>query len=112
MVCPPECPVHNSCSSTIREQLISQTPLKVWYTNGMWVYVLECKTPGKFYVGSSSNLRQRLNDHITHRGSKFTKRYGVKRVVLVKETPNNWIHERDMMLKYCGTINPEYGKLG
>jgi putative endonuclease len=40
---------------------------------------------GTLYIGITNNLRTRLEQHRTGRGSKFVKQYGVLRLVHVEE---------------------------
>jgi len=53
------------------------------------VYVVECKTPGYFYVGSTLRLPYlRTNEHRAGEGCQWTMRHGFKRMVLMMLVPN------------------------
>ncbi|HHN68174.1 MAG TPA: GIY-YIG nuclease family protein, partial [Thermopetrobacter sp.] len=49
-----------------------------------WVYILASKRNGTLYVGVTSNLRRRIEEHRQGFIEGFTKRYGVKRLVWVE----------------------------
>jgi len=51
------------------------------------VYILSSKRNGTLYVGVTSDLPKRLQEHIEGRGSLFVKRYGVTRLVYFEEYP-------------------------
>jgi putative endonuclease len=46
-----------------------------------WVYILASKPYGTLYIGVTNNLLGRIAAHREGTGSKFTSRYGVKRLV-------------------------------
>jgi putative endonuclease len=46
-----------------------------------WVYILASKPQGTLYIGVTNNLLERAQSHRDSSGSKFTTRYGVKRLV-------------------------------
>ena len=48
---------------------------------GAWVYILASKRNGTLYVGVTSNLRRRMEEHRRGLIEGFTKRYGVKFLV-------------------------------
>lgn len=50
-----------------------------WY-----VYVLEC-ADGLYYTGLTWNVHERMYQHGTGKGSKFTARHGVKELRYVEE---------------------------
>jgi len=50
-----------------------------------FVYILASKPYGTLYVGVTSNLAARVYAHREGRGSVFTRRYNVTRLVLVEE---------------------------
>ncbi len=50
-----------------------------WY-----VYILECKN-GLYYTGMTWNPAARFDQHLAGLGSKFTARYGVRRLVYLEE---------------------------
>ena len=49
-----------------------------------YVYILASGRHGTLYIGVTSNLRTRLEQHRNGRGSEFVKRYGVHRLVHVE----------------------------
>ena len=52
------------------------------------VYVVQCKTPGYFYVGSTSRLPYlREQEHKDGWGSKWTEKHGFERMVLMMIVP-------------------------
>jgi len=54
---------------------------------GGWLYVLANRYRGTLYVGVTSNIAARSWQHRTDRGSDFTRRYGVSRLVHAEEYP-------------------------
>jgi putative endonuclease len=46
-----------------------------------WVYVILCQRPCHLYVGMTRDLRSRLKQHETGRGSRFTKRHGFRSLI-------------------------------
>lgn len=53
------------------------------------VYMLASQKGGTIYIGVTGDLISRIEDHEMGRGSKFTARYNVKRLV--------WFEEHDSM---------------
>jgi len=53
------------------------------------VYILASKKNGTLYIGTTSNLPRRIEEHRNNIGSKFTSKYSVKRLV--------WFEEFDLM---------------
>ncbi len=51
---------------------------------GAWVYILASKRNGTLYVGVTSDLRRRMEEHKQGLIEGFTKKYGVKRLVWVE----------------------------
>jgi putative endonuclease len=49
------------------------------------VYILASKRHGTLYIGVTSDVLKRVQDHRDGRGSKFCKRYGVTRLVHFEE---------------------------
>ena len=49
------------------------------------VYILASKPYGTLYIGVTSNLPARIYAHREGRGSSFTRKYKVSRLVLVEE---------------------------
>ena len=52
-----------------------------------FVYMLECRN-GAYYVGITSDLEQRLLDHIEGRGACYTWRHRPLKLVRVEEFPS------------------------
>lgn len=50
-----------------------------WY-----VYILELKN-GNYYTGMSWNVADRYEQHLNGKGSKYTAKYGVRKLVYVEE---------------------------
>lgn len=55
-----------------------------WY---WYVYIIECND-GTYYTGCTWNVVNRLEQHITKFGSKYTAKHGVKRLVYYEEFDN------------------------
>lgn len=53
---------------------------KVWYT-----YILSSKRNGTLYIGVTSNLEQRIQQHKTQAYDGFTKKYNVSQLVWFQE---------------------------
>ena len=53
-----------------------------WY-----VYVIECLN-GRYYTGCTWSVSNRIEQHISRQGSKYTNRYGFKKLVYVEEFDN------------------------
>lgn len=51
------------------------------------VYILSSKRNGTLYIGVTSDLPKRLQQHLEGQGSLFVKRYGVTRLVYFEEYP-------------------------
>jgi putative endonuclease len=54
-------------------------------TGRYWVYILASRKNGTLYVGVTSNLRIRLEQHRSGHGSEFVRKYLVHRLVRVEE---------------------------
>jgi putative endonuclease len=52
-----------------------------------FVYILASKRNGTLYTGITSDLHGRIQAHREGRGSKFTAKYGVTRLVWFEEYP-------------------------
>ena len=52
---------------------------------GGWVYIMTNKRHGVLYIGVTSNLAARVDQHRTGRGSAFCRRYGLTRLVHAEE---------------------------
>ncbi|MHB9155327.1 MAG: GIY-YIG nuclease family protein [Endomicrobiales bacterium] len=55
---------------------------KKWY-----VYIIEC-AGGKWYTGITTDLRRRLAEHRSGKGSRFTRAFGAKKLVYTQEQPD------------------------
>jgi len=56
--------------------------------NWRWfVYIIECQN-GRFYTGCTWNISHRMDQHISQLGSKYTKKYGFKKLVYFEEFDN------------------------
>ena len=53
--------------------------------NTNWVYILASQPNGTLYIRFTGNLRTRLEQHRSGRGSEFAKKYRVRRLVHVEE---------------------------
>ncbi|HEY2835915.1 MAG TPA: GIY-YIG nuclease family protein [Rhizomicrobium sp.] len=51
------------------------------------VYILASKRNGTLYIGITSDIFRRMQEHHEDRGSKFVTRYGVARLVYLEEYP-------------------------
>jgi putative endonuclease len=51
------------------------------------VYILASKRNGTLYIGITSDILRRMQEHQQRRGSKFVTRYGVTRLVYLEEYP-------------------------
>jgi putative endonuclease len=52
-----------------------------------FVYILASKPHGTLYIGVTSNLLMRMEEHRRGVGSAFVKKYGVHRLVYFEEYP-------------------------
>jgi putative endonuclease len=52
-----------------------------------FVYILASKRNGTLYIGVTSKLLERMEQHIRGAGSAFVKKYGVTRLVWFEEHP-------------------------
>lgn len=53
-----------------------------WY-----VYIIEC-LDGTYYTGMTWNVSNRMNQHISQLGSKYTGKHGFKKLVYFEEHDN------------------------
>jgi len=86
-----------------------------------YVYMLASKKGGTLYVGVTSDLAQRVWEHENGIGSKFTAKYGCKRLVWFEEhdlvtraitrekTIKKW--PRQWKINAIEAINPEWNDL-
>ena len=54
---------------------------------GGFVYFLANRAHGVIYIGVTSDIDQRIWQHRNGMGSKFCRKYGIDRLVLVEEFP-------------------------
>ena len=85
------------------------------------VYILASGLHGTLYIGVTNNLRARLEQHRTGRGSEFVKKYGVSRLVHAEEFTSpqeaiarekqlkNW--QRDWKIRLIQQDNPDWSDL-
>ena len=70
-----------------------------------YVYVLELNNK-HYYVGRTSNFLQRMNEHFTGLGAKYTKKYKPTKIIEVNEEINVY-DERDKTLEYMNLYGYE-----
>jgi len=86
-----------------------------------YVYILASKRNGTLYVGVTNNIHRRVQEHKEGKGSSFTSRYKVDKLVYVSSTKyiNNAIQaekylkhlSRKEKLKLIEEFNPEWKDL-
>jgi putative endonuclease len=86
-----------------------------------YVYILASRKPGTLYIGVTNDLRTRLEQHRSGRGSEFVKKYGVHRLVHVEtfalpqeaiareKQLKNW--HRDWKTRLIEEENPDWSDL-
>ncbi len=86
------------------------------------VYMLASGRHGTLYVGVTSSMRQRLEQHRAGNGSAFVAKYSVHRLVYLESYENpedairrekqfkNW--KRDWKIRLIEEDNPEWDDLG
>lgn len=58
---------------------------KTEYQKWKWyVYIIECRDH-TYYTGCTWNVELRMDQHISGKGSKYTKRHGFKKLVYIEE---------------------------
>src|SRR5690606_1033772 len=89
---------------------------------GGFVYILTNRTHGVLYVGVTAGIDQRAWLHRNGMGSKFCRKYGLDRLVLVEEYPTvvaairrekqvkNW--QRAWKIERVEAVNPDWRDLG
>ena len=82
-----------------------------------YVYILSNYTRTTFYIGVTSNLGERVQEHISGEGSVFTRKYNLKYLVYMEEFVTiqdaiarekqlkNW--HREWKIKLIKSVNPE-----
>jgi putative endonuclease len=53
-------------------------------TEGWCVYILKCND-GRLYTGMTNNIERRLNAHMSGNGARFTRAFGVKKLLYREE---------------------------
>jgi len=48
------------------------------------MYILEC-CDGRFYIGMTNNVEKRLSEHKSGEGGRFTRSFGVKKLIYQEE---------------------------
>jgi putative endonuclease len=86
-----------------------------------FVYIMANKYRTTFYIGVTSNLKNRVLDHILGKGSKFTSKYNlsdlvyfeefsdIKQAILREKQLKNWHH--DWKINLIKQLNPTFRKL-
>ncbi len=86
-----------------------------------FVYILTNKPYGTLYIGVTSDLLKRVEEHRNETGSAFVKKYGVTRLVYFEEYPlyadairretnlKRW--KRDWKIALIETSNPVWSDL-
>ncbi len=54
---------------------------------GGWVYIMTNKPDGVLYVGVAADIVQRVAQHRARAGSKFCRKYNLRRLVLAEHYP-------------------------
>jgi putative endonuclease len=54
---------------------------------GGWVYIMTNKPDGVIYIGVAADLVQRVSQHRARAGSKFCRKYNLRRLVLAEPYP-------------------------
>ncbi len=69
-----------------------------------YVYILASRRHGPLYVGVTSDLRARLEQHRLGFDSEFVRKYGVHRLVYVEthDTPEDAIRREKQIKKWTG----------
>ena len=86
-----------------------------------YVYILASRKHGTLYIGVTNDVRTRLEQHRSGRGSEFVKKYGVHRLVHVETFTSpqeaiarekqlkNW--HRDWKTRLIEEANPDWSDL-
>ena len=89
---------------------------------GGFVYILTNRAHGVLYIGVTADIDRRIWQHRTGGGSRFARRYGLDRLVLVEEYPTideaivrekrlkNW--RREWKIELIEATNPGWLDLG
>ena len=86
-----------------------------------YVYITTNKPRGVLYIGVTNNIAKRTYEHRLGQGSKFTKRYHLKKLIYVEvfdyiedailreKKLKNW--HRDWKLSLIESVNPQWNDL-
>jgi putative endonuclease len=79
-----------------------------------FVYILASKKNGTLYIGVTNDLARRTYQHKEGKGSTFTKRYQVQRLVYAEEFSDvtqamHW--PRSWKIELIEKVNPEWADL-
>jgi putative endonuclease len=89
---------------------------------GGFVYILTNRAHGVLYIGVTADIDQRIWQHRNGMGSKFCRKYGLDRLVLVEEYPTieeaiarekqlkKW--QRAWKIELIESANPDWQDLG
>jgi putative endonuclease len=88
---------------------------------GGWTYIMTNRAHGVLYVGVTSDVDRRVWEHRNGLGSKFCKKYGLDRLVLVeehdhrgsdrsREEAKRW--PREWKIGLIEEVNPDWDDLG
>lgn len=88
---------------------------------GGWTYIMTNKPQGVMYVGVTSNIVARVDQHRRGVGSSFCRKYGLKMLVLAEHHPTMieaiarekalkaW--KRDWKVRLIEEVNPDWSDL-
>lgn len=74
------------------------------------LYVIQCKTPRHFYVGTTyRHKKKRFAEHFAGWGCKWTRKHGCKRVIVSFSVPLGKAsrYENDVWMHYARIYGPE-----
>ncbi len=86
-----------------------------------FIYILSNKSNTTFYIGVTSNLNKRITEHKEGRGSLFTKKYNLSKLLYFEEFSDiryaiarekqlkNW--NREWKLDLIKSVNPDFKDL-
>jgi putative endonuclease len=86
-----------------------------------FIYILASKPHGTLYIGVTSDLLMRMEEHRQGTGSAFVRKYDVNRLIYFEECPlyadairretslKRW--KRDWKIALIGKANPEWSDL-
>ena len=71
---------------------------------GGWIYIMTNRPNGTLYIGVTNNIARRAFEHRTGIGGQFTKRYGLRKLVVCR-TARGYSH-RDSARKEHERLAP------